>query len=202
MYPPGFEPVAPAPPVIPAKQPSFKPAATPQRQVQAAKFISGDTSATRIDLGADGKLPELKLDTVTDKDDPDEKVQASNPWILIGLLGFSVLASVVMLFFEPGSSSANSTTKTEARRYIENFYLAKDKPEEPYQRRLRDALLAHNRGDAAEEKRLYREVLDMMRSESVRNTNKGLTGTKYGDPPPIGNANDQHLESLFSTLLK
>ena len=199
MYPPGFQPVAPAP-TVPAKPPA-KTAAAPQRQVQAAKFISGDATATRIDLGADGKLPELKLDAAKEMDDEAEKSKTSNPWIVIGLLGFSVLASVVMLFFEPGASKTQSTTKAEARAFIQSYYLSKDSRDEPYQQRLRKALLAHNQGNAEEERQLYRDVLDMLHSESVQRTNKGLTGTKAGDPPPVGNANDQHLESLLSALL-
>lgn len=199
-YPPGVAPplsvITPAPPL---KQ--MPPSQAP-RQTQAAKFIAADVTATKMDLGADGRLPVLQLEELDEEDGPQEP-QASNPWLLIGVLGFSIAASVAMLFVDVGSGGGERPSKEQARRDIYLYYLPdKGRLEtgsvqlKPYQQRLRDALLAYNRGDLAEERRCYRDVLDMLHAEG-KSENFGITGTARGDSPPT----DSHLEKLVSLLV-
>lgn len=168
------------------------------RPAETAKFIAAETADTRVRLGADGRLPELLFeDQAPEPESPVTRSEGSNPLLLIGALCFSITLSVILLVFEPQPRHADDAAKAEARNWIEMNYIGSGPRLKPHERRLREALQAYHRGDHATERRLYREVLDMLRDESHRGA-VGLTGARKALNPP----NDHDLEQQIATLLR
>jgi len=62
---------------------------------------------------------------------------------------------------------------------------------------LAAALQAHHKGDYAQERTHYKQVLKMLREEN-KNAYTGVTGTVSAREPP----NDEDLDSLLRTLLR
>ncbi len=114
-------------------------------------------------------LTEGKSATVTDADG-----QKSNPLLLIGVLCFSLLASLSMLLLDTTSYRAEPDGKQEARTQIETQYVKAIRCE-PYQDHLVAALQAHHKGDYAQERAQYKQVLMMLREEN-KNAYTGITG--------------------------
>ena len=175
-----------------------------KRVGKAAKFIGSEVTETRVQLGADGQLPNLVLRDEKKKEVEDSPAQSSNPLLLIGVLCFSVTISVIMLFVNTENKHVDGKSKEQARAQIQESYTGKP-PEDhtgppptikPYQRKLREALQVHNLGDYTMERGRYREVLDMLHNESNQDA-AGLTGFREAKKPP----NDRHLKGLISTLL-
>ena len=175
------------------------PAMPPPR---SARFITADPGATRVALGADGKLPALVLaDGPRTEEEEAEKKQASGPpWLLLLVFGFSITASVAMLLVESSGPQVERRSQTAARHAIRQYYTGASMPIAPYQMKLRLALQAAQRGDRETEKRMCREVLDILHSES-KSKFTGITGIVDGPDPPEGRPSDRHLENLLSTLL-
>jgi len=156
----------------------------------------------KVHLGADGKLPELVLQ---DADQALEaavaRPQTSPPWLLLVVFGFSVTVSLAMLFIDSGNSpQVERRSRASARAALQQNYAGTYPPFTPYQQKIRLALQAHQKGDRSEEKRLFREVLDILHAES-KNRSTGVTGMIDAPDPPAGNPSDRHLEGLISTLL-
>jgi hypothetical protein len=175
----------------------------PARISQTARFIAADPSALRVQLGADGKLPELLLDDADKQQEAvaEEKPQSSPPWLLMGVFAISIAMSMAMLFMEvEGGGAVGQRSQVLARTQLKQLYTGDYPPLAPYQQRVRQALQAFQRGDRDEERRLLREVLDILHAESKSRTT-GITGMIDAPDPPIGNPSDRHLESLISTLL-
>lgn len=189
--------VAPVPPAAVAASPLPQTAST-----QSARFIIADATARRMELGASGQLPHLVLDEAQKKEVPEEASGGSKTWILLAAVGASVLLSVGLLFFDATGGSLEPSDKGKARKDLERRYvqeLATKEPRPPCQPFLARGLQAYNRGDYAEERRLYRHVLDMLHSEG-KDPIKGITGavnTQSNSMP-----NDIELEELLSTLLR
>jgi hypothetical protein len=180
----------------PTSAPTPTPPAAPRGRAKQAKFISADTTKSNIHLGADGQLPQLKLQEGPAKDRNKEKGQGSNTLVMIAVFGFSFGMSILMLFLPEGGPPAE-TTKAEALKDVQTFYIEDQPlPLEPYQILLREAKQARSRGDIEAERARYRRVLDMLHAEG-KNKFKGLTGVPGGSVPP----NDEHLERRLSTLL-
>jgi hypothetical protein len=206
---PAVPPSAPTLPLKPVASPSTAALATSPpsaasssgRTARSARFISADAAAARFDLTADGKLPELQLADRQAAAAADAPPKRSQPWLLIGLLAFSVGSSVLMLLLDTSVSTESKASRAAAREVIERFYAGQSPRLEPYQTKLRLALQAETRGNRAEERRLYQEVLALLRSEGTSKF-KGLTGmASSGVDPPDGPPNDRHLERLISTML-
>jgi len=159
-----------------------------------AKFITDRPGETLVRLGEDGHLPELALqEAAAPKADKSQKPSQGNPALVYGALGFSLLASIAMLFLEPGSFDEGSTSKAAARRaIIENFLGETDGAVKPYQRLLREAGLAYSRGDLASERRAYVRVLALLNSED-KNPFTGITGTA---------SDDEELKKHLAVLLR
>ncbi|MFM7072012.1 MAG: hypothetical protein ACKO38_09500, partial [Planctomycetota bacterium] len=175
----------------------------PARISQTARFIAADPSALRVQLGADGKLPELLLEDADKQQETvaEEKPQSSPPWLLMGVFAISIAMSLAMLFMEvDGGGAVGQRSQVLARTQLKQLYTGDYPPLAPYQQRVRQALQAFQRGDRDEERRLLREVLDILHAESKSRTT-GITGMIDAPDPPIGNPSDRHLESLISTLL-
>lgn len=190
--------VPPAPPPVGAGAPPLQVVPPPlNRPAQAARFIAEETAETRVQLGADGRLPELKFEARAAESDPREpQAGGSNPLLLVGVLCFSVTLSVILLVFEPPKAPSNEAAKAAARNWIQAKYIGSDSTPQPHELRLRWALQAAVRGDTASERRLYREVLNMLHDESLRGA-AGVTGPRVAAEPP----NDRHLEEQLAILL-
>jgi len=188
----------------PAGQPLPQPPPQPPARIsQTARFVAADPSALRVQLGADGKLPELLLDDADKRvaGVAEEKPRSSPPWLLMGVFGLSIAMSLAMLFMDAeGSGGGGQRSQAVARAQLKQLYTGDYPPLAPYQVRVRQALQAFQKGDREEERRLLREVLDLLHAESKSRTT-GITGMIEAPDPPIGNPSDRHLESLISTLL-
>jgi hypothetical protein len=152
---------------------------SPRRNV--ARFVSAEAAESPLELAEDGKLPELQLKRDEEKSTGKDKDRGMNPAILVGGLALSVVASLVLLLWEPASSGP-SDAKAEARQVIRDNYFATigDEPLAPYQELLRQADRAASRGDHRKERKLYQKVLDQLRAERGR-FDPGLTGSQTHD---------------------
>ena len=203
-FPPGKAPAAkpvaastePAQQSVRPKQPAT-PAAPAARDAQPARFIAGELTDTSIALGQDGQLPMLVLAEGKSAAANEADGQKSNPLLLVGVLCFSLLASLSMLLLDTTVYRAEPDSKKEARTQIEAHYVKGDPLREPYQENLAAALQAHHKGDYAQERAQYRQVLKMLREEN-KNAYTGITGRVSAPLPP----NDEHLDSLLRTLLR
>lgn len=183
-------PASPSPPAPP-------PATREQRRPRRARFISADPTATNIELGADGRLPELRLAEAAKKERAGQSEQKSSPWLMVIVLAVSVGLSVLMLFVDTQPAARASDSAAQARRRIEEHYIGETQPFRPYQIKLRAALQAHAQGDREEERDRYREVLDMLMAED-KNDKQGITGFREETTPP----NDMDLKQQLETLLR
>ncbi|MEQ8791021.1 MAG: hypothetical protein RIC55_32465 [Pirellulaceae bacterium] len=173
-----------------------------RRTVQSAKFITAGETASHVQLGADGQLPDLVLREGEQREKPSEEKQGVNPLVLVAVL-VSVLMTVAVLFLDDAGVGGSTASKDAARAVIKQHYI--DVPRsidptslnKPYQYYLRAALQAHSRGDAAAEMRNYRHVMNLLHSEGISKIS-GLTGR-------IGSVQtektDRHLEHQLSILL-
>lgn len=143
-------------------------------------------------LTKEGKLPTLHL-----KDDvkpvKKETSLSSNPLFVGLLVCASLVASGMMLLMFSLPPSENQKTITEARNNIKQFYeVRSDEELKPFQIELREAQLAHSRGDRDAEIKAYQTVMARFHAED-RNPFTGLTGSPTWDI---------ELEDLVSILLK
>jgi hypothetical protein len=148
-----------------------------------AKFITDRPGETLVRLGEDGHLPELALSEVsTPKVDKRKQSSQGNPALIYGALGFSLLASIAMLFLDPQSLDERATSKAEARSFVmRSKFIGDEKgPVKPFQRLLREAGLAHSRGDYKSERDAYNSVLGLLNSED-KNPFTGITGNAEDD---------------------
>ena len=203
-FPPGRGPAPkpPAEPELPTPRPSqpkqrVPETATTPRAAQPAKFIAGESTETAIELGQDGQLPMLVLADTKGSETADADGQKSNPLILVGVLCFSLLASLSMLLIDPTTVRSEPDSKESARAQIEANYVKGNPLREPYQELLAAALQAHHKGDYSEERANYRQVLKMLREEN-KNAYTGVTGRVSAPMPP----SDEHLDSLLRSLLR
>jgi hypothetical protein len=189
----------PAPPAIrgSAAVASNPPAASPSNPPirKTAKFIATEAAQSGLKLAEDGKLPSLHLKEAGRAEAKEAGSSGANPLLLFGVLAFSVIATVILVFLPTESDApGKATEKQAARREIEENYIAgmdKEAALAPYQIHLREALQARSRRDFAEERWRYRRVLDMLRAERGK-FDRGLTGSP---------AKDETLEKLITTLL-
>jgi hypothetical protein len=182
-------PVSAGPPL--AQPPGASPGGPPRKTV--ARLIAPDAAASPLRLAEDGKLPELRLRDDEKRAASDKKARSMNPIVLVGVICMSVALSILAVLWEaPGSGAAGD--KAAARRQIQDEYFSgyANEPLQPYQEWLREAQRAASRGDRATERRLYRQVLDLLRAERGR-FDKGLTGSRD---------RDKKLEELISTMLR
>ena len=147
-----------------------------------AKFITDRKGETLVRLGEDGHLPELALTEVSaPKHDKRKRSSQGNPALIYGALGFSLLASLAMLFLDPAVTDERSESKNSARQSVMRDFVGSEKgPIKPYQQLLRDAGLAQSRGDFKSEREAYLKVLRLLNSED-KNPFTGITGTAEDD---------------------
>ncbi len=178
--PPSADPPTTLPVKSKGRKPGPKKGETTVRTV--AKFITDRKGETLVRLGEDGHLPELALAEVTaPKHDKRKRPSQGNPALIYGALGFSLLASLAMLFLDPAAMDERSLSKAEARQAVMSNFVGNSKgPIKPYQKLLRDAGLAHSRGDFKSERAAHLKVLRLLNSED-KNPFTGITGTAEED---------------------
>jgi hypothetical protein len=187
----------PAPPVTKTRPGKSKAGKSTNQDRKVAKFITDQGGDALVRLGEDGNLPELNL-----SDSPAKKVhreksagESSFPWAYLAV-GGSLLMSVLLLLVpsEPGVSTASE--RARARQEITEFYGQPNQEPTPWQRKLREARLAHSSGDIPGERRAYQQVLDMLNAEEFNRPGSpshiALTGDK---------GRDQQLRELIGILL-
>ena len=197
-------------PSQPDSPPNARPAAkrpieSTGRTVKVAKFVADGAVQSRLELGQDGQLPQLIANAgKQDKELDDESEKDNSAWLLVGVMCFSVLMSVIMLFVPTDSTKVSSDEKAEAREKIKEFYIGDGADIKPYQQLLRGALQAYNRGDENLELRVYRRVLHMLRSEEAKKRGltrkKWMSGSSWRDRESA--PNDREWEELLSVLLR
>jgi hypothetical protein len=165
-----------------AQLPAAQSPAPPPVGSNTAKFLAATPQGPAITSTSDGKLPTLQL-----ADSPDAKVAPaegqSQPvplWLALLLVAGSTVISLLLVTHDFDGSQANATTKAQARRQLTAFYGDDLTPLAPFQVHLREAQLAHSRGDFTAERDRYRRVLALVRAEG-RSQFEGLTGTPDGD---------------------
>jgi hypothetical protein len=163
---------------------------TPEAPKPVAKIIAAEP--VQPQLAEDGKLPTLSL--IDDEDQPKdpEDAMSKNPAILGIVVCGSILLSCLMLMLAGQTTEKKKQAVEIAQEEIRQFYEAKPEEEpKPYQVDLRDAQVAHSRGDHWAEVRAYQRVMRRFTSED-RNQFRGVTGSPTWDT---------ELQELVSTLL-
>jgi len=164
-----------------------------------ARFIAAEAAQSTLELAEGGQLPELHY---RDSDERKKKKQvdrsqttSTNPIVLFGVIGLSLMLSVLIMMDSPTQSSANKSVKDRARMSIENeFFGQMDDSEnlKQYQVYLRAAKRAHSRRDYRTEREMYTRVLNMLREERRFEDDQWLTG---------GRVLDETLEEKITTIL-
>lgn len=176
---------------------------TTDRVRKTARFVNEAPGEALVRQVEGGQLPELALS------DGGPAVQAvtpraeSNPWLLYGVLGGSLLLTVLLLVLDSPADSNQAPDRVLARRELKEYLGEEDDTLAPYQLALRQALQASSRGDRLQEQSELRKVLRMLRSESKERVQRftGLTGRleyEYDDP---SKKSDRRLEELIGALL-
>jgi len=170
----GWQMVSPQPAAVPAPAPT--PAGTPPAPPvtppvpagrggsKTARFVSAEAAQSSLKLEEDGKLPELLLREDQQKEKRERKSSSLNPLVLLGLLSLSVAASigVALVDVEP---VRNQGTGSVRQTIEESFFPREGMSPLGYQEYLMRAQRAHTRGDFPLERKLYAEVLDLLRQE-------------------------------------
>ncbi|MGQ0633842.1 MAG: hypothetical protein ACT4QC_04470 [Planctomycetaceae bacterium] len=161
-----------------------------------ARFITDGPGDPLVKLGDDGHLPVLQLSeaAAASKARGEVRKKESNLAILYVVLAASLGLSFLVLFMEGPQLAGNAASKDTAREQIVDFYGDGAQSPRPYQLHLRQARQAHSRGDVEAERREYRRVLDLLRSEAndTLHRHTGVTGREDAD---------RELERLIGILL-
>lgn len=168
---------------------------------QVARPISGRSGEAVVQLGADGKFPQLSLAAGSGPKRRAEKPKETNPALLFTILAASSLSSAALLLVEFETASAVSSSDQEfARSRLPAFYGKDSANLEPYQKLLRRAAVEHSQGNRAAERQLLRQVLGLLHSvdASAPENLNGLTGRQTGR----GKSSDGELEEIIQQVLE
>ena len=168
-----------------------------------ARFITDGPGDPLVKLGEDGHLPELNLHEMQSGEKQEAGPKESNSAMLLLVLGVSFGLTILMLFMDAGSVGGSQESKDSARFEISAYYGSEGETLKPYQEHLREARRARSRRDYNAERREYRVVLSMLRSEAKDKLNKytGLTGRIDYEPSSDNKKSDKRLEELIAILL-
>jgi hypothetical protein len=114
----------------------------------------------------------------------------------------ALTVAIVLITGNDGSSGGTTEAKTTAMKTIEEEFFGNPAHGEllPYQRFLREAQRARAQGDFKAERRYYKQVLDLLHTET-----EGGSSTAAGDHLVKGitgsHDHDQKLEQLIITVL-
>lgn len=188
MLPPGTEAVSPDVSSDGAKPKKKKKKSKKDKRRAVASIVK--TESIQPQLSTDGKLPTLQLNDDFEAKPPEES--KTNPAILTAVICFSLLSSGLMLLLLGGEENDDLERLEKTRQSIRTFYqIRPDQELKPYQLELRQAQLAHSRGDYYGEIRAYQSVMYRFRAEDLSEFS-GLTGSP---------TSDRELEEWVSILL-
>lgn len=189
VNPPAREPRAIEPMVPPESETTpVVPEAT--RPSLTARIIQADTTDTGF--GNEGELPTLQLKEQKHKPRVTSNELRTSPIFLAILVSTSLITSGLILFFADYGTAVDQQALDRARAEIRRFYEVRiDVELKPYQVDLREAQLAHSRGDHEAEQEAYRRVMARFHAED-RNPFVGVTGSPTADA---------ELEKLVATML-
>lgn len=186
-------------PATPAS-PERRKGARKESKRQVAKLITNRGAEASVQLGADGRYPELALVSVTAPTKADSKPKESNPVLLFTVLAASCLSSVGLLLVDFDSPAVHSSEdKAFARSELASFYGTDSSALEPYQKLLRQAAVEYSQGDKDAERALLRQVLNLLKAVDAKDPQNlnGLTGKQTGK----GKSSDDKLRKLLETVL-
>ncbi len=193
-------PETPAPEVTPPATADRRRAARKESKRQVAKPITNRTGEVAVQMGADGKFPELALAAGTGPTKPARQRKESNPVLLFTILAASCLSSAGLLLidFQPTTVSS-SQSQAEARSQLSAFYGTDSALLDPYQKLLRQASVEYSQGNRSQERQLLKQVLELLNSVDIADPENlnGLTGRQTGK----GKRSDQELEGLLQQIL-
>jgi len=170
---------------------------------QTARFITDGPGEPLVRLGDDGQLPELSLAEAGAEGKVTSKPKESNPYLLVGVIFFSLLMTGAMLFMEGEEPTLPTQDHAAARQEMSEYLGTDTESLAPYQLALRRSRQAWARGDRNGEKAELRRVLRMLRSEAKERLQKfsGLTGRLDYDYDDASKRSDRRLEELIAILL-
>ena len=167
---------------------------------QVARPITSRGGEAVVQMGADGKYPELALMAGTGPAKPNRKPKESNPALLFTILAASCLSSAGLLLVDFETSTVTShEDQVFTRSRLAKFYGTDSAQLEPYQKLLRQASVEYSQGNTAAERQLLKQVLALLNSvdASAPDNLNGLTGRQFN----LGKASDQELEKLLQQVL-
>ncbi len=188
----------PAPEVPSAERSQAPPKKESKRKV--ARPITTRGSEAAVQMGADGKFPELALTAGTELKKPVGKPRESNPALLFTILAASCLSSAGLLLIDFETSTVSSSQdQAFTRSQLAAFYGTDSAQLEPYQKLLRRASIEYSQGNRTVERQLLKQVLALLHSvdASAPENLNGLTGRQFGH----GKESDQKLEKLLQEIL-
>jgi hypothetical protein len=165
----------------------------------AARLTLDAAGEPRVQLGADGRLPELNLSETGGPVVESSGKSSVQPWLVIVAVLASTAMSALLLLWTPESGGSSTAAHAQARFQLRNFYGKEGSDLEPYQQLLRQAAVEHSQGRIREERRMYLKVLDRLNSADVLDTGNfhGLTGRQTGR----GRNSDTELRELLESLV-
>lgn len=185
-------PVAPRPVAMPASTPPTPSPLAPVSVKPAPVSKPVVLPATTLKAAPDGKLPTLSLEADAELAKKGTKEQGPSSVVVLATLAVSVTLSLAVLLVDFESGPTPTSAAAAARQDVQRFYGDEHAQIQPYQKLLREAQRAHTRGDISKERRCYRQVMELLRSEG-RSVRKTLTGSA-GD--------DAQLEQMLNVLLR
>ena len=174
------------------------------RKTTVARFITDGPGDPLVNLGEDGHLPELALHEAHAAERKEAGPKQSNPTLLIIVFGVSIGLTALMLLMDVDGFGGREQQLAKARLAIAKYCEVEGNgPLKPYQESLREAQRARSRRDRDGERRAYREVLAMLRSEAKDKVSRytGLTGRLFSVESEPDAKSDEQLENLIGILL-
>ena len=170
------------------------PAAPPQAR-KIARFVSAEAAQSTLKLAADGQLPQLQLQDTDANSKGQGKSRSIPPVVMILAWLFSVAISVVIVIPISDNDSPENTSQAKKKAMADiqdpQFFGDPTRGELlPYQRMLREAQQAYVRRDFKAERRHYKQVLDLLHTETFGGASrqagpnrlaKGVTGSREHD---------------------
>ncbi len=170
-----------------------------------ARLVTADAAQSTFKLAADGQLPHLQLQEADSKDKGQGKSRSIPPLVMIGAWIVSVAFTVAIVMVSSDSDDPNVTTqaKKEAMAAIERDFFGHPERGEllPHQRLLREARQARARGDFKAERQYYKQVLDLLHTETWDGSATSASHARLGKGITGSRKNDRDLEQLILRVL-
>ncbi len=167
---------------------------------QVARPITTRGGEAAVQMGADGKFPELALAAGTELKKTAGKPKEANPALLFTILAASCLSSAGLLLIDFETSTVSSSQdQAFTRSQLAAFYGTDSAQLEQYQKLLRRASVESSKGNRSAERQLLKQVLALLNSvdASAPENLNGLTGRQFGH----GKESDQRLKELLQQIL-